>query len=136
MHFSAAGNQAGAEGAGANVPALHKTWQWEKQRDPNTGSETPISNPANYTLTFNPDGTYQFRADCNQGSGGYTADETGAIRFQPGPVTLAECGPDSRYQDMLNMMQSVQNYRLEENGMVLVLSWPAAGPMDYYRAQP
>jgi heat shock protein HslJ len=136
MYFSTAGSQAGGEGTGANVPALHKTWQWEKQRDPNTGSEMTISNPANYTLTFNADGTYQFRADCNQGSGSYTADETGAIRFQPGPVTLAECGPDSRYQDMLNMMQSVQNYRLEENEAVLVLSWPAGGPMDYYRALP
>lgn len=34
------------------------------------------------------------------------------------------------------MMQAVQNYRLEEDGAVLVLSWPAAGLMDYYRAQP
>ncbi|HXV42192.1 MAG TPA: META domain-containing protein [Anaerolineae bacterium] len=132
---SAASGQAGGEGTGINVPALHQTWQWEKQRDPNSGSETVISNPANYTLTLNPDATYQFQADCNQGSGSYTADETGAIRFQPGPVTLAECGPDSRYQDMLNMMQAVQNYRLEENGLVLVLIWPAAGPMDYYRVQ-
>jgi heat shock protein HslJ len=136
MHFSAAASQAGGTGMEANVPALHKTWQWEKQRDPNSGSETAISNPASYTLTLNPDATYQFQADCNQGSGSYTADEAGHIRFYPGPVTLAECGPDSRSQDMLNMMQAVQNYRLEENDAVLVLSWPAAGPMDYYRAQP
>jgi heat shock protein HslJ len=134
MQFAAA--QAGGEQSTTPTPAaLHKTWQWEKQVNPNDGSETPISSPANYTLTLNPDATYQFQADCNQGSGSYTADETGDIHFSPGPVTLAMCAPESRYQDMLNMMQAVQNYRLEENGAVLVLIWPAAGPMDYYRAQ-
>jgi heat shock protein HslJ len=133
MQFSAAG-EAGSQQAPAATPtALHKTWQWQKRVNPADGSETAVNNPASYTLTFNPDGTYQFRVDCNSGSGSYTANESGAIRFQPGPVTLAECGPDSRYNDMLNMMQAVQDYRLEENGAVLVLVWPAGGPEDVYR---
>ena len=133
MRFSIVG-EAGSEQPAATPAALHKTWQWEKQINPADSRETAISNPANYTLTFSPDGTYQFQADCNSGSGRYTADESGAIRFQPGPVTLAECGPESRYQDMLNMMQAVQDYRLEENGVALVLVWPAGGPEDVYRA--
>jgi heat shock protein HslJ len=119
----------------ANVPALHKTWGWEKRVNPSTGAEEQISDPARYTLTFNPDGTYQFQADCNQGSGTYVADDNGAIRLQAGPVTLAECGSGSRYQDVINMMQAVQDYRLEESGAVLVLVWPAGGPEDSYRAQ-
>jgi heat shock protein HslJ len=119
----------------ANVPALHKTWGWEKRVNPSTGTEEQISDPIKYTLTLNADGTYQFQADCNQGSGTYVADAKGAIRLQAGPVTLAECGSGSRYQDVINMMQAVQDYRLEENGAVLVMVWPAGGPEDSYRAQ-
>ena len=33
------------------------------------------------------------------------------------------------------MMQAVQDYRLEEEGAVLVLVWPAGGPEDVYRTQ-
>ena len=135
MQFDAGGTAGGEQPVAGPPTALLKSWQWEKQVNPSDGRETLTSNPANYTLTFNADGMYQFQADCNQGSGSYTADETGAIRFQPGPVTLAECGPQSRYQDMLTMMQAVQDYRLEEAGAVLVLVWPAGGPEDIYRAQ-
>jgi heat shock protein HslJ len=110
-----------------------KTWQWERRVILDSGQEEQINNPASYTLTFNPDGTYEFQADCNSGGGTYSADERGAIRLSPGPVTLAECGPGSRSQDMLNMMQAVQDYRLEENGATLVMVWPAGGPEDYYR---
>jgi heat shock protein HslJ len=119
----------------ANVPALHKTWQWERRVILDSGQEERIDAPAKYTLTFNADGSYNFQADCNQGSGTYVADDKGAIRLQAGPVTLAECGSGSRYQDVINMMQAVQDYRLEENGALLVMVWPAGGPEDSYRAQ-
>ena len=80
MQFMAA--EAGSEQTVSASPAtLHQTWQWEKQRDPNTGNETVINNLANYTLTFNPNENYQFQADYNSGSGSYTADEAGPIRF-------------------------------------------------------
>lgn len=120
---------------GANVPALHKTWQWERRVVLDSGAEEQISNPAGYTLSFKADGTYQFQADCNSGSGTYVADDKGAIRLTAGPVTLAECGTQSRYQEMMGMMQAVQDYRLEENDAVLVMVWPAGGPEDYFRTQ-
>ncbi len=116
----------------ANVPALHKRWQWEQRVNPSSGQEEQIANPGSYLLTLNADGSYQFQADCNQGSGTYVANEAGAIRLQPGPVTLAECSPESRSQDMLNMMAAVQDYRLEEKGRQLVMVWPAGGPEDIY----
>jgi heat shock protein HslJ len=120
---------------GANVPALHdKVWRWKRRVVLDSGKEEPIGDPAKYTLTFKSDGTYQFLADCNRGSGTYTADEKGAIRMEAGPITRAECGPESRDQDVLNMMQAVQDYRLEEDGVVLAMVWPAGGPEDYYHA--
>ena len=61
------------------------------------------------------------------------ADEYTDIANPDLPVTLAECAPDSRINDIFNMMQAMQDYRLEENGAVLVLIWPAGGPEDVYR---
>lgn len=120
----------------ANVPALHRTWQWQKRVDPSDGGEEQIADPSKYTLTFKADGSYEFQADCNKGSGTYVADTKGAIRLQAGPVTLAECGEGSRYQDVMNMMVAVQDYRLENDGAVLVMVWPAGGPEDYYGQGP
>jgi len=117
----------------ANVPALHKTWQWQRRVTPSDGAEEQIDDPSKYTLTFKADGTYVFQADCNKGSGTYVADDKGAIRLEAGPMTLAECGEGSRSQDVTNMMYAVQDYRLEENGAVLVMVWPAGGPEDYYQ---
>jgi heat shock protein HslJ len=133
MRFSAPSGQSGGEGPDGNIPALHRTWGWQKRVILDSGQEEQIGDPSKYTLTFSADGSYQFQADCNSGGGSYVADERGAIRLQPGPVTLAECGPDSRSQDMLNMMQAVQDYRLEEDGATLVMVWPAGGQEDYYR---
>jgi heat shock protein HslJ/uncharacterized protein YraI len=112
----------------------NKLWLWERHFIPDTNSEERIDDPTSYSLVFNPDDTFEFKADCNLGSGTYTADEQGQIRFESGPVTLAECGPDSRYQDMIDMLASVQDYRFEEDQEVLVLIWPAGGPVDYFRA--
>ena len=112
---------------------LDKLWTWERHFIPETNLEERIDDPSSYTLTFNPDDTYAFQADCNLGSGSFTATETGQIQFEAGPLTLAECGPDSHYQEMLNTLGSAQEYKFEENGEVLVLIQPDGGPMDYYR---
>jgi heat shock protein HslJ/uncharacterized protein YraI len=112
-----------------------KLWLWERRFNPASNSDEQIDDPSSYNLKFNSDGTYEFKADCNLGSGTFTADENGQIRFEPGPLTLAECGPDSRYQDMLETLASVQNYRFEEDQEVLVLIWPTGGPEDYFHAE-
>ncbi len=123
-------------GAGVDAPAIQNiTWIWVDRSDASTGVSEAIADPAQYTLFFQPDGTYQFQADCNSGAGTYTADQSGAIRMTAGPMTMAECGESSRSLDLVNMMQAVQDYRLEEDGGMLILVWPAGGPEDGYRAQ-
>jgi heat shock protein HslJ len=112
----------------------NKLWAWERHFIPETNLEERIDDPTSYTLTFNADESFNFKADCNLGIGSYTATENGQIQMELGPITLAECGPDSRFQDMLDMMAAVQEYRFEEDGEVLVLTWPAGGPVDYFRA--
>jgi heat shock protein HslJ/uncharacterized protein YraI len=112
---------------------VDKLWLWERRFFPETNTEELIDDPNDYTLVFNPDQSFEFRADCNLGGGTYTADEAGQIRFELGPVTLAECGPESRYQDMIDMLSAVQDYSFEEDQEVLVLTWPEGGPQDYFR---
>jgi heat shock protein HslJ/uncharacterized protein YraI len=110
-----------------------KLWAWQRHLNPETNLEEPIANPTSYTLTFNQDETFSIKADCNQGSGSYSATENGQIQMELGPLTLAECGPDSLYQDMLDMLAAVQEYRFEDNGEVLALISPASGAVDYFR---
>jgi heat shock protein HslJ/uncharacterized protein YraI len=112
---------------------LNKLWAWERRLNPDTNAEEKIADPSRYTLSFNLDNTFEFRADCNLGSGSYMADESGQIQLELGPVTLAECGPESRYQDMIDMLGAVQEYSFEEDGEVLVLSGPVGSPQDYFR---
>ena len=112
----------------------NKLWAWERHFIPETNLEERIDDPTSYTLTFTADETFAFKADCNLGSGSYTAAENGQIQMELGPLTLAECQPDSRSQDMLDMLAAVQEYRFEEDGEVLILIWPAGGPVDYFRA--
>jgi heat shock protein HslJ len=48
-------------------------------------------------------------ADCNRAGGGYTL-ETSRLTLGPGPMTLAECGPDSLYDEYVRMLGDVRTY--------------------------
>ena len=69
-------------------------WQWESVTNQTTGETTTVPNPANYTITFNEDGTFEGQADCNAISGTYTQDG-GSFTITVGPSTLAFCGEES-----------------------------------------
>ena len=116
-------------------PALvNKTWAWEA-RDPNGNANDPITitNPENYTLYFNEDGTFNAKLDCNNGNGRYATPTPGNIFMELGPVTMAAC-PEGSYADQMGQMFGpAQSYRIEENGNVLVMVWVAGGPLDYFR---
>jgi heat shock protein HslJ len=119
-------------------PALiDQTWAWER-RDPNGNdiAAITITNPENYTLLFNEDGSFNARVDCNVMGGSYTTNAAGSIAMQGGPMTMAFCGEESYDQAMMQMVASIQNYRFAEDGEVLVFPWPAGGPVDYYRLVP
>lgn len=132
-YFRVAGAEATAVTA-ADPALIDKVWQWER-RDPNGNdiAEIIVPNPANYTLTFNEDGTFFARLDCNNGLGTYTSDAPGSIMMELGPTTRAMCPPDSLAGSMIEMFGPAQNYRFEEDGAVLVFPWVAGGPVDYYR---
>lgn len=72
-------------------------WQWVAFTDPVSGIQE-ISSPESYQVQFEADGTVLIQADCNSGSGIYSADggpESGSMAIIPGPMTRAFCGENS-----------------------------------------
>lgn len=113
---------------------VNKTWAWEA-RDPNGNDIDPINvpNPENYTLFFDEDGTFIAKMDCNQGLGDYATPTVGSIFMSLGPMTMAACPEGSPAPQMSQMFGPAQSYRFEENDTILIFSWAAGGPEDYYR---
>ena len=97
--------------------------------------------PDVYSLTFGQDRILAVRADCNTGSGPYSitgsrSGMAGGLLVGRLATTLSDCGPGSRYTDLMNMLAAVQDYELREAGQVLALKWPAAGPVELFRKIP
>jgi heat shock protein HslJ len=92
-----------------------------------------VPEPSSYTIVFNEDGTFKAVLDCNSASGGYATPSPGSIFMELGAMTAAACEPGSLADQMANMFGPAQAYRFEEDGAVLVFSWAAGGPVDYYR---
>jgi heat shock protein HslJ len=112
---------------------VDKVWEWQRRDDSSGTTEIAVPDPDAYTITFNEDGTFNATLDCNNASGQYATPEPGSIFMELGPMTTAECGPDSLAGDMANMFGPAQSYRFEMEDQVLVFSWAAGGPVDYYR---
>ena len=116
-------------------PALvNKLWFWER-RDPNGGATAAIDvpTPSEYNLIFNEDGTFFAQLDCNRGSGSYATPGDGSLMMELGMTTKALCPETSLFNQMLETFPGAAQYRMEENGAVLVIVW-SDGTSDTYRA--
>jgi heat shock protein HslJ len=81
----------------------------------------PVEDMANYTLTFNDDGTFDAKADCNQVGGTYTIVDESVLTMTLGPSTLAACGEESLGDDYVQLLGDVKTYSIAENQMTLTL---------------
>lgn len=105
--------QTDAENAGLTSTAYH--WASLTASD---GTVTEVPNPENYVVILNPDGTFNFTADCNVGGGVYVYNEDGTITFQTGPMTLAFCGEDSLDQLFLANLNGTTAVTVGDDGNV------------------
>ncbi len=80
-------------------------WQWTSLTNQTTGETTTVTNPENYTITFNSDGTLNGKADCNTFNGTYTQENGFSITL--GATTMAYCGDASLDQQYLGLLGSV-----------------------------
>ncbi len=105
-----------------------KLWQWTGF-EPSGNEVQPIENPTAYELFFNVDGSFQFKADCNNGGGSYSVNGgfNGELSMQFGPMTAAACPPESLADQWLGYLQAVQDYGLQPGGTVLELLLPGGG---------
>src|SRR5262249_18752785 len=83
------------------------------------GEPVDVTEPARYTLQFLPDGLLSARLDCNQGSGGYTAND-GALTLTPMAATLKLCEPDSQVDAFTSLLHDVTSYRFDPDGSLLL----------------
>jgi heat shock protein HslJ len=114
------------ETSAAEIPAelLGTVWQWQQYVDMAGIGDITVDDPAKYTLKFLSDGTYQVVADCNRSGGRYVVDDSSLI-LEPGPTTLAECGPDSLYSQFLSRLGDVVTFVLEDGKLFLNLKMDA-----------
>jgi heat shock protein HslJ len=80
-------------------------WQWQSVTNQTTDETTNVPNPANYTITFNDDGTFEGKADCNNIAGSWSQDNGFSITV--GPSTMAFCGEASLDQQYLDLLSNV-----------------------------
>jgi hypothetical protein len=51
-----------------------------------------------------------------------------------GPSTMAECGPNSRSNELIQSLMAAQDYRVPPGGGQLQLNMPAGGPVLSFKA--
>jgi heat shock protein HslJ len=87
-----------------------------------SGQDTLIVvDPSSYTLEFNADGTFVYRADCNQGSGTFELDGN-QLTLDLGAVTLSECSGDSLADQYIQFLRDVDTFDSNINQLILNLA--------------
>ena len=82
----------------------------------------PEAQQQNYTATFNPDGTFQAKADCNNLSGTYTSTPAGGLTLVIGPSTLVAC-PDGSFSDLYVLgLSNAASYAIANNALTITLA--------------
>ena len=111
---------------------LDTNWEWQQLIETAPTAQSVILDSENYTIVFNQDGIYNAKADCNMLSGGYEI-EGNNLTLLPGPSTLAECGPDSSYDQYVGFLGQVDGYEIE-NGRLILSFGDGAGQMIFANA--
>jgi heat shock protein HslJ len=93
-------------------------WQWSGLIETEPASQSVVPDPENYTIVFSADGTYSVKADCNSGTGNYTVEEND-LTINPGPMTLAYCGPESLDSQYMALLINATSFTMENDQLVL-----------------
>lgn len=72
-----------------------------------------------YTLAFNADGAMRIRADCNSGTGSWTSESAGQLRFGRIAATQARCPPRSLHNRYMAQFPWVRSYAMKDGHLFL-----------------
>ncbi len=109
-------------------------WQWQSLFETDPAGQSIVAEPQKYSLVLNQDGSYSAVADCNSLSGTYTSDGS-LLSLLPGATTLVECGPESLYDQYLQLLGNVTAFGISGGNLVLELA-NAAGVLTFSNAGP
>lgn len=112
----------------SSMPFVGKTWYWLGTQF-NDDTTLSITDPAQYSVQFNSDGTYNGQADCNQFTGSFTV-EGAAITMLPGIMTLAACPEGSQSDAFLQQLGNVATYLLQDGFLYLDIAMDS-GTMQF-----
>ena len=76
---------------------------------------------AKYTFTFNADGTFAARIDCNRGRGAWTSSSASALQFGAMALTRAQCPPGSLHDQIVRQLPFVRSYVVRGGHLFLSL---------------
>ncbi|GMQ78959.1 MAG: hypothetical protein BMS9Abin02_1508 [Anaerolineae bacterium] len=79
-----------------------------------------VEDPSSYTLEFNADETFVYRADCNQGSGAFVLDGN-QLTLDLGVVTLTACSGDSLADQYIQYLRDVDAFDSSTNQLIFNL---------------
>jgi heat shock protein HslJ len=108
-----------------------KTWQWTGSTTTVPASQSVVPDPENYTITFNTDGTFAAKVDCNQVAGDYTTSGSD-LTISPGPSTLAACPEGSLDALYLDGLDRAASYSI--SGTDLTITLDDEGTMQFVPA--
>jgi heat shock protein HslJ len=111
----------------AAAELINVSWLWQSWTDA-SGAETTVTNPENYTLFFNADGTVNVQLDCNSGGGGYVVDGS-SLTFTGIFSTMMFCGEESLDSAFSAGLNQVVSYSITDG--VLTLSLADGGTMTF-----
>lgn len=101
-----------AEGLGGT------SWQLVKIMSMDDTTHTP-EDPTVYTLSFGADGTMSVLADCNRGTGSWTATPEKQLEFGAIAATQAMCPPGSLHDTYMAQFPWVRSYVIENGHLFL-----------------
>ena len=80
----------------------------------------PPADQGKYTITFNTDGTFGAKADCNQVAGSYKTSGS-SLTITPGPSTMAFCGEGSFGDLYVNALSTATSYAIASDQLTITL---------------
>ena len=107
------------------------TWQLTDVKFDGQSTNSIISEPDLYTITFQTDGTANVKADCNNATLSYTTNSN-QLTIKPGIMTLVYCGTASLSNEFVQALQVATTYTVQ--GSTLTINSGSNGSMNFKQA--
>jgi heat shock protein HslJ len=112
----------------ATAPITGVEWQLQEIQYMNDTVEKP-SDPAQYTLMLNGDGSFSAKVDCNTATGNYTLDGS-SLKFGPIATTEAACPPGSLADKYVQGLTDATSFVLKDGDLYIAFG-PDAGILHF-----